>query len=438
MLQCLCVTDICACAVCREVRAASDLDSQLLDLMCGEQEDWYCQSKDPTLQQLCVGMDASSVACDAVDTAGLHLSIANGMMGPRGCNNKCVFDFADAQNVWYGWVSEDKCWKKQSQTQDGCYQNKQLRKQASNWRDQFCDRSTATSEASALSLSYWQPGVPKALLSEDQPPSFCLEKCAMMPPEDCQGTIFTPERKCYAVASPSEVAEIDQSNQCHQREVASPAAGVAAEGQSCDRASSCPPGSSCVQLQLGGRQVCKAKLQPSGTKSCDQLKWPALSTSAESVCAMVSMGGKCPTEFVPFWAAQRECHTMGARLCSEEEVGGFNLLATADCALNSLRVWTSTVCDEHGAKQLTMSAIGGSKASCESLNAPVAHRACCADHNPVAEAQCEDEHPLLCAQASGRKSKMHRNNLLVLQLQDNIRISGLCNQLKFWSASTCF
>ena len=74
------------------------------------------------------------------------------------------------------------------------------------------------------------------------------------------------------------------------------------------------------------------------TRSCEELGWPEVEGSQDHICGTVGRG--CP--HMNFVGAEAECASMGARLCTIEELGSGEAHGTG-CGFDSERVWTSSV-----------------------------------------------------------------------------------------------
>eukprot|EP01045_Picozoa_sp_COSAG04_P040630 COSAG04_NODE_11964_length_678_cov_0.435233_2_plen_169_part_01 len=90
----------------------------------------------------------------------------------------------------------------------------------------------------------------------------------------------------------------------------------------------------CADSEAG--EVCEVPC--TSTRSCEELGWPEVEGSQDHICGTVGRG--CP--HMNFVGAEAECASMGARLCTIEELGSGEAHGTG-CGFDSERVWTSSV-----------------------------------------------------------------------------------------------
>lgn len=84
------------------------------------------------------------------------------------------------------------------------------------------------------------------------------------------------------------------------------------------------------------------------TLSCDELGWDMVDVDGQKVCgaSLVQVkpdGGLGCSDRMTFAEATRTCATINARLCTHDELAA-GATANTGCALDTRRVWTSTLC----------------------------------------------------------------------------------------------
>lgn len=147
--------------------------------------------------------------------------------------------------------------------------------------------------------------------------------------------------------------------------------GLAANPPQCESATSNFRARCCAD------QLSPAKnTQPLHKLTCEELGWP-LAPGSPAVCANSEFAnGVCITK-ANFQTAQSACWSLGARLCTVEELA-FDEAKGSGCELDDNRIWTSSSCNFGAMTMLGSRGDDSEKATCDQLDEQFAVR-CCAD-----------------------------------------------------------
>ena len=118
---------------------------------------------------------------------------------------------------------------------------------------------------------------------------------------------------------------------------------------------------------------------PASQLSCDQLGWAPKPATPE-VCSSSTIRGECSAPLA-FSAALSHCGSVGARLCTQEELEE-DVAVGSGCDLDFVRTWSSTLCanDEIVTTAGSVAAAATHPSKCIASSKKFLVR-CCADTN---------------------------------------------------------